>query len=77
MITYPAFDARSRFEPFRRMLEFNVGVMVWPNHSINITRYRDEKATIRKTLNGPLDDFTNVNISDLKIILVKNRLSEG
>lgn len=74
---YSAFDTRSCFESFCRMLERNVSIVVRPYDSVNVSRHRNKESRIREFFYGPFDDFANVDISDLQELLFNYRWLQG
>lgn len=61
-LPYPAFDTRTNLEALRWVLQYDVRIMIWPNYTIDISRYRNKEARICEFLDGTFNEFANLDI---------------
>jgi hypothetical protein len=59
------------------MFQWDIREVVWPNYTIKVARYRDNKARFAELLYGTFDDLANLKICNLKNFLLKNGWTQG
>lgn len=69
--TYPTLYASAWLEALLRMLQDYVGVVVRPNHAVNIARNGDKQCRVGQLLDRSLDDLPDLHFRDLQELLLQ------